>query len=187
MPAVFRHAKPFSQPSGVVDVQLDKTTNLLATPSCPETYSAAFIAGTEPSETCDQGTGMRGFFSRVFGLGGEKALPPPPPGAQPGRLRPANGRHAPKTPTRRKKGFLAKLRVSLRMTNRLILRRPNRRTTAVTVLSRRARSRVGSVFRSGLMGRQSLLYVLLAAICLTFPAGPDSSLRAGSLLRAGSG
>ena len=26
---------------------------------------------------------MRGFFSRVFGLGGEKALPPPPPGAQP--------------------------------------------------------------------------------------------------------
>ena len=71
-------------PPGVVDVQLDKTTNLLATPSCPETYSAAFIAGTEPSETCDQGTGMRGFFSRVFGLGGEKALPPPPPGAQPG-------------------------------------------------------------------------------------------------------
>ena len=73
--------RPFAQPSGVVDVQLDKTTNLLATPSCPETYSVAFIAGTEPSETCDQGTGMRGFFSRVFGLGGEKALPPPPPGS----------------------------------------------------------------------------------------------------------
>ncbi len=81
----YSDAKPFSQPSGVVDVQLDKTTNLLATPSCPQTYSAAFVAGTEPSETCDQTTGMRGFFSRVFGLGGEKALPPPPPGAQPRR------------------------------------------------------------------------------------------------------
>ena len=75
--------KAFAQPAGVVDVQLDKTTNLLATPACPEDYSAAFIAGTEPSETCDQSTGMRGFFTRVFGLGGDKALPPPPPGAQP--------------------------------------------------------------------------------------------------------
>ena len=69
--------RPFFQPSGVVDVQLDKTTNLLATPSCPETYTAAFIVGTEPTSTCDQGTGIKGFFSRVFGLGGEKALPPP--------------------------------------------------------------------------------------------------------------
>ena len=64
----YADARAFAQPSGVVDVQLDKTTNLLATPSCPETYSVAFIAGTEPSETCDQGAGMRGFFSRVFGL-----------------------------------------------------------------------------------------------------------------------
>ena len=48
----------------------------------------------------------------------------------------------PKTPTKRKKVFLAKLRVSLRMTNRLTIRRPNRRTQAVTVrvLSRRART-----------------------------------------------
>ena len=32
----YADAQPFSQPAGVVDVQLDKTTNLLATPSCPE-------------------------------------------------------------------------------------------------------------------------------------------------------
>jgi penicillin-binding protein 1B len=76
----FSDAKPFSQPSGVVDVQLDKLTNLLATPSCPETYTAAFIAGTEPNQTCDQGTGVKGFFSRVLGLGEEKVLPPPGPG-----------------------------------------------------------------------------------------------------------
>jgi len=68
--------KPFTQPSGVVDVQLDKATNRLATPSCPESYSAAFIAGTEPNETCDQ-SGIKGVFSRIFGLGGDKVLPPP--------------------------------------------------------------------------------------------------------------
>lgn len=67
----------FSQPAGVVDVQLDKLTNLLATPSCPETYSAAFIVGTEPTTTCDQGSGIKGFFSKIFGSGGDKALPPP--------------------------------------------------------------------------------------------------------------
>jgi penicillin-binding protein 1B len=71
----------FNQPSGVVDVQLDKTTNRLATPSCPETYTAAFVAGTEPRETCDQSTAAGGFFSHLMGLG-DKALPPPPPGVQ---------------------------------------------------------------------------------------------------------
>jgi penicillin-binding protein 1B len=100
--------KGFAQPAGVVDVQLDKTTNLLATPACPEDYSAAFIAGTEPSETCDQSTGMRGFFSRVFGLGGDKALPPPPAGAQPG----TPGTPASTTaedPNKKKKGFFGKI------------------------------------------------------------------------------
>jgi penicillin-binding protein 1B len=69
--------RSFSQPSGVVDVQLDKGTNRLATPACPETYTAAFVAGTEPRETCDQAGGMGGFFSHLLGLG-DKPLPPPP-------------------------------------------------------------------------------------------------------------
>lgn len=69
--------RPFVQPTGVVDVQLDKATNLLATPACPETYTAAFIIGTEPTTTCEQSTGVKGFFSRIFGLGNEKPLPPP--------------------------------------------------------------------------------------------------------------
>jgi len=105
----YSSAKPFTQPSGVVDVQLDKTTNLLATPSCPQTYSVAFIAGTEPSETCDQTTGMRGFFSRVFGIGGDKALPPPPPGTQPPGPQ-ANGSNpnVDENP-KKKKGFFGKI------------------------------------------------------------------------------
>src|SRR5438445_7968661 len=44
----YSDVKPFTQPSGVADVPLDKITNRLATPSCPETYTAAFVAGTVP-------------------------------------------------------------------------------------------------------------------------------------------
>jgi penicillin-binding protein 1B len=68
--------KPFTQPSGVVDVQLDKLTNLLATPSCPQTYSSAFIVGTEPTNSCDQNTGVKGVLSRIFGLGNDQVQPP---------------------------------------------------------------------------------------------------------------
>ena len=71
----YKDMKPFVQPAGVVDVQLDKATNRLATPTCPNDYVAAFIAGTEPRETCDQQNGVAGLFSRFFG-GGEKPLPP---------------------------------------------------------------------------------------------------------------
>ncbi|HEY5175739.1 MAG TPA: PBP1A family penicillin-binding protein [Terriglobales bacterium] len=71
--------KNFPAPSGVVEVTLDKVTNRLATASCPQTYTVAFIAGTEPKETCDQATGdHRGFFSKVFGLGSPAVAPPPP-------------------------------------------------------------------------------------------------------------
>jgi penicillin-binding protein 1B len=59
--------REFVQPSGVVDVSLDKATNRLATPSCPDDYTSAFVAGTEPHDTCDQNAGMSGFFSRLFG------------------------------------------------------------------------------------------------------------------------
>jgi penicillin-binding protein 1B len=96
----YSDVRSFSQPVGVVDVQLDKLTNRLATPSCPDTYTAAFIAGTEPNETCDQSTGIGGFFSRVLGLGGEKALPPPPAGTESG---------AENQDAKKKKGFFGKI------------------------------------------------------------------------------
>src|SRR5271166_6036364 len=107
----YSDVKSFAQPPGVVDVQLDKATNLLATPSCPETYTAAFVAGTEPNQTCDQPAGVKGFFSRMLGLGGDKALPPPAPGV-------ANGTQAggaTQDPTaanqdgKKKKGFFGKI------------------------------------------------------------------------------
>jgi penicillin-binding protein 1B len=101
--------KPFVQPTGVVDVQLDKSTNLLATPSCPQTYTAAFVIGTEPTTTCDQGTGIKGLFSRIFGLGGEKALPPPAANSAEGNQASAQTPNPSVTEAKKKKGLFGKI------------------------------------------------------------------------------
>jgi len=103
--------RPFSQPTGVVDVQLDKATNLLATPACPETYTAAFIIGTEPTTTCDQSRGIKGFFSRIFGLGNEKPLPPATPnaGLTPGDSQANGGQDVGSDDSKKKKGILGKI------------------------------------------------------------------------------
>ncbi len=69
----YRNAVEFPQPSGVIDVELDKNTNLLATNSCTEDYDAAFIVGTEPRTTCDQG--HPNLLQRMFGA---KAAPETP-------------------------------------------------------------------------------------------------------------
>jgi penicillin-binding protein 1B len=91
--------KAFAQPTGVVDVQLDKATNRLATPTCPDDYVAAFVAGTEPRETCDQQSGVAGFFSRFFG-GSPKVLPP---------TNAANAQDPQNADPQKKKGFFGKL------------------------------------------------------------------------------
>ena len=71
----YSNMKPFAQPSGVVDVQLDKATNRLATSNCPDDYTSAFVAGTEPRDTCEEQAGMKGFFSRLFGSGDKPVMP----------------------------------------------------------------------------------------------------------------
>jgi penicillin-binding protein 1B len=107
----YHDVKPFQQPSGVVDVALDKVTNRLATPTCPDDYTAAFIAGSEPKETCDQAIGSRGILSRILGIGGDKALPPSPPGAgKPGSPPVVAGQQdQPGDPNKKKKGLFGKI------------------------------------------------------------------------------
>jgi len=112
--------KGFSAPSGVVDVQIDKVTNRLATPACPQDFSVAFIAGTEPKQTCEQAfSDHRGVFSKILGLGGSEAAPPPPntngpvqpvPGqpAKPGEPVPADA-NAPADQQKKKPGFLHRI------------------------------------------------------------------------------
>jgi len=108
----YEGVKPFTQPSGVVDVKLDKVTNRLATPTCPDDYIAAFLAGTEPTDTCDHAASsqQQGFFSRVLGLG-----PKPPPAVsntsdEPGQD-PVQQQAStqPEPAAKKKKGFFGKI------------------------------------------------------------------------------
>jgi len=95
--------RPFSQPAGVVDVQLDKSTNLLATPNCTDDYSSAFVAGTEPHDTCESQQGFKGFISKIFSGGQKPVMPVTPTQA-------ANGQdpNNPQDP-KKKKGFFGKI------------------------------------------------------------------------------
>ena len=59
----------FVPPSGVQLVTLDKNSNLLADAACPEDYTAAFLDGTAPTDTCDHPPDHRNIFQKIFGLG----------------------------------------------------------------------------------------------------------------------
>jgi penicillin-binding protein 1B len=94
---MYSDMREFSQPSGVVDVQLDKATNRLATPSCTDDYTSAFVAGTEPRDTCETQQGIKGFFTKMFG--GDKPVMPAQTAQDP------NANADPK----KKKGFFGKI------------------------------------------------------------------------------
>lgn len=109
----------FRQPDGVVDVRLDKTTNRLATPNCPDDYAVAFIAGTEPKDTCD-GSDHKNIFQKIFGaLSGDSQPSPPPsaivkpsnqPGTQPGMTQPQTAQTSPQQEEpKKKKGIFGKI------------------------------------------------------------------------------
>jgi membrane carboxypeptidase/penicillin-binding protein PbpC len=44
--------RDFTPPEGIVEVKLDKNTNLQSDATCPEGYITAFLDGTQPNETC---------------------------------------------------------------------------------------------------------------------------------------
>jgi len=59
----------FSAPSGVEIVPIDKISNLLSDAACPDSYEAAFLAGTAPTDTCDHPPDHRNILQKIFGLG----------------------------------------------------------------------------------------------------------------------
>ncbi|HTW47946.1 MAG TPA: transglycosylase domain-containing protein [Acidobacteriaceae bacterium] len=66
----YSDTREFVPPPGVIQVRLDDTTNLLADGSCPDDYTAAFLDGTQPTDTCDHSIGdQRNIFQKIFGLG----------------------------------------------------------------------------------------------------------------------
>src|SRR5437763_698909 len=73
----YSDVKSFSPPSGVVQLSIDKTTNFIATPACPNDYVMAFIEGTQPTQTCEQtASDHRNVFQKLFGM---EPKPSPPP------------------------------------------------------------------------------------------------------------
>ncbi len=75
----YSDTKAFTPPDGIVEVRLDKATNLLADEACPDSYTAAFLDGTQPTDTCDHANGdQRSVFQKIFGMGQSSATPPPP-------------------------------------------------------------------------------------------------------------
>jgi penicillin-binding protein 1B len=121
----YSDTKDFVPPPGVVQVRLDDTTNLLADAACPDDYTAAFLDGTQPTDTCDHSIGdQRNIFQKIFGLGQRPVTEAP----QPAKVvqipaQPAPGRAAPSQPAvaqdqtddqnqdqkKKKRGFWAKL------------------------------------------------------------------------------
>jgi penicillin-binding protein 1B len=59
----------FTAPEGVQVVTLDQVSNLLADSACPDDYTAAFLDGTAPTNTCDHPPDNRNIFQKIFGLG----------------------------------------------------------------------------------------------------------------------
>ncbi|MGC2635906.1 MAG: transglycosylase domain-containing protein [Acidobacteriaceae bacterium] len=76
----YSDTRDFVPPPGVIQVRLDDNTNLLADDSCPQDYTAAFLDGTQPTDTCDHSMGdQRNIFQKIFGLGQRPVNPPPAP------------------------------------------------------------------------------------------------------------
>jgi penicillin-binding protein 1B len=59
----------FPAPEGIEIVKLDKASNLLSDESCPDSYDAAFLAGTVPIETCDRPAEHKNLLQKIFGGG----------------------------------------------------------------------------------------------------------------------
>jgi penicillin-binding protein 1B len=63
----------FSVPSGVEIVSIDSVSNQLSDDTCPASFSAAFLAGTAPTESCEHATDHpgehRNLLQKIFGLG----------------------------------------------------------------------------------------------------------------------
>ncbi|MGC2698110.1 MAG: PBP1A family penicillin-binding protein [Candidatus Angelobacter sp.] len=109
----YSDVKPFTAPQGVVELTLDKATNQIATPACPDDYTTAFIDGTQPTQTCEQ-TAHGNVFQRIFGIE-PKPTPTPPASntvgnAAPTSPPPSSGKAADPNPTpEKKKGFWGKI------------------------------------------------------------------------------
>jgi penicillin-binding protein 1B len=121
----YRNAQPFSAPDGIVSVQIDPESGMLATPFCPTTINEVYISGTQPVTSCPLHGGGQS-VTQVAGWevpGNPPSVEPtphvngpppvlaarqPPPG--PGGVQPAPAQTAPKAEKpKEKKGLFHRL------------------------------------------------------------------------------
>jgi penicillin-binding protein 1B len=77
----YSDTQDFVPPAGVVGVSLDDNTNLLADASCTDDYTAMFLDGTQPTNTCDHPTmgDSPTALPKVFSPGQRAVVGAPPP------------------------------------------------------------------------------------------------------------
>ena len=63
----YRNAQPFDAPDGVITVDIDPQSGLLATPGCPAMRQEVYIAGTQPVASCPLHGNGRQFVTSVSG------------------------------------------------------------------------------------------------------------------------
>jgi len=98
--------KPFTPPNGVSVFRIDKATNQLADETCPAAYSAAFLNGTQPQNTCSRmGDNEGGILSKIFGAGSSNNNEAPKEPAIPAM----NPDGTPAEPQPKKRNFFQKL------------------------------------------------------------------------------
>lgn len=78
----YRNTQDFNPPPGILAETIDPQTGQLATPSCPQTSTEYFIAGSEPTQYCQVHGGQvaqsppSSWLAHLFERG---SSPPPPP------------------------------------------------------------------------------------------------------------
>jgi penicillin-binding protein 1B len=74
---LYRNTQDFEPPPGIVQENVDLQSGLLSTPACPNGVQEYFIAGSEPTQTCDGQNAQGGsWLAHLFGRG---QTPPPEP------------------------------------------------------------------------------------------------------------
>jgi penicillin-binding protein 1B len=84
----YRDTKPFNAPNGIVSIEIDPQSGMLATPNCPTRRSEVYISGTQPVEACP----LHGGGRPVTNVTGWDVAPPPnPPGDSAPRVTGSSG------------------------------------------------------------------------------------------------
>ena len=78
----YRDAKPFSAPDGIVTVDIDPLSGMVATPQCPATRPEVYIAGTQPVGLCPLHGGRQG-TTHITSWSTSTTPDAPPPAAAP--------------------------------------------------------------------------------------------------------